>query len=150
MKLAHTASLALCIAMSTITANAAPIEPRQVDVVDGDTIRVDRITYRLVGFDTPEQGSHARCEPERALAARATSRLRQLIAGGGLDLQAVACACRPGTEGTRRCNYGRSCAVLVVRGRPVADILIGERLARPYVCSGTRCPPRGSWCEETR
>jgi hypothetical protein len=44
---------------------------------------------RLVGFDTPEPESLARCEAERTLAARATSRLRQLVAGGSLDLAIV-------------------------------------------------------------
>jgi hypothetical protein len=51
------------------------------------------------------------CESERALAAKATFRLRQLSAGG-LDLELIPCACRPGTEGTRQCNYGRACGVL--------------------------------------
>ena len=51
--------------------------------IDGDTIRVGRIVYRLVGFDTPEVGSGAGCERERTLAAHATRRLRELVAGGG-------------------------------------------------------------------
>jgi hypothetical protein len=47
-----------------------------------------------------------------------------------------------GTEGTPRCNYGRSCGVLAIRGKDVAEILIGEGLARRYVCGATRCPKR--------
>ena len=43
--------------------------------------------YRLVGFNTPETGTNARCEFERALAAKATQRLRQLTAAGGLELE---------------------------------------------------------------
>jgi hypothetical protein len=62
------------------------------------------------GFDAPESGFRAQCESERALAAKATFRLRQLVSAGGLDLELIPCSCRPGTEGTRQCNYGRAAA----------------------------------------
>src|SRR5215216_3627289 len=61
-----------------------PLAPGQVDIIDGDTVRIDGQPYRLVGFDTPENGLTARCQRERDLAARATLRLRQIIAKGGL------------------------------------------------------------------
>jgi endonuclease YncB( thermonuclease family) len=128
-------------------AHSAPIEPGAVEVVDGDTIRAHGQIFRLVGFDAPESGSNARCEAERTLAARATFRLRQLVSGGGLDLERVPCACQPGTEGTRRCNFGRLCGLLKARGRDVGTILITEGLARPYICGKTRCPKRETWCE---
>ena len=86
------------------------------------------------------------CEDERRRADAATSRLRELIAGGEARLQRVACGCRPGEERTSRCNYGRLCASLTVGGRDVGQILISEGLARPYLCSATRCPPRQRWC----
>jgi hypothetical protein len=72
-----------------VPALGSPIEPGAIEVVDGDTIRAGGRTFRLVGFDTPEMGSRSRCEHERALAAAASRRLRQLVAGGGL----VACSC---------------------------------------------------------
>lgn len=122
------------------------ILPDRIQVVDGDTIRFDGKTFRLVGFDTPEGGMNAKCNAERERAARATQRLRQLIAGGGLRLRQVPCACQPGTEGTQRCNYGRYCASLSAVGRDVGDTLISEGLAHRYICSGTRCPPRQPWC----
>lgn len=125
---------------------SAPIEPGQVQVVDGDTIRVGSDTYRLVGFNTPEPGLQARCEAERTLAARAAFRLRQLVAAGGLDLERAACACRPGTEGTLACNYGRFCGRLTAVGRDVGAILIAEGLAHKYICGKTSCPRRQSWC----
>ena len=82
---------------------------------------------------------NARCEAERTLAAKATGKLRQLVAGGGLELTLVPCSCPPGTEGTPACNYGRSCGVLKAAGKDVGGLLIMDGLAKPYHCSGTRC-----------
>jgi hypothetical protein len=53
--------------------------PSGIYVIDGDTIEALGKRIRLVGFDAPELGEHARCGLERVLAARATSRLRQMI-----------------------------------------------------------------------
>jgi endonuclease YncB( thermonuclease family) len=126
-------------------ANASPLNPGQIEVLDGDTIRVAGETFRLVGFDAPET-YRAQCPSERELGNQATFRLRQLVAEGGLDLERIACACRTGTEGTLRCNYGRSCGTLKARGQDVGTMLIAEGLARAYVCGRTSCPPRESWC----
>jgi endonuclease YncB( thermonuclease family) len=117
------------------------------DVIDGDTVRVRGESFRLVGFDTAETGAQARCAYERDLGDRATARLRELIGSAARsELTPVRCACRPGTHGTRDCNYGRSCGTLRADGRDVGRVLIAEGLARPYVCSATGCPRRGSWC----
>ena len=124
----------------------SPNSPITIFAVDGDTVRYQGMVYRLVGFDTPERGDKARCDDERRRAEAATKRLRELIAGGEPRLQRVACACRLGEEGTSHCNYGRLCGLLSVGGRDVGQLLIGEGLARPYVCSGTRCPPRQRRC----
>ena len=118
-----------------------------INVIDGDTVRYEGSTYRLVGFDTPERGDRARCDDERQRAERATQRLRNLISTGNPSLTRVACACRPGEEGTSRCNYGRLCGVLTIGGRDAGQILISEGLAHPYVCSGTSCPKRQPWCD---
>jgi endonuclease YncB( thermonuclease family) len=126
-------------------ANASPLDQNQVEVLDGDTIRIVGETFRLVGFDAPET-YRARCPSERELGNRATFRLRQLVAGGGLDLERVTCSCLMGTEGTRRSNYSRSCGTLKARGQDVGAMLIAEGLARTYVCGRTSCPSRESWC----
>jgi endonuclease YncB( thermonuclease family) len=138
-------ALTFIIAFVASIANASPLNSGQVEVVDGDTIRVAGETFRLVGFDAPET-YRAHCPAERDLGNRATFRLRQLVAGGGLDLERVACACRTGTEGTPRCNYGRSCGVLRALGQDVGAVLIGEGLAHPFVCGRTSCPARQAWC----
>ena len=78
-------------------------------MVDGDTIRVRGRTIRLIGFDAPEAGTDARCPRERELGDRATRQLQALVAGGGLELKLMPCACLAGTEGTADCNYGRAC-----------------------------------------
>ena len=105
----------------------------------------DRV-FVLVGFNTPEFGLNAQCSSERALAAKATDRLQQLLAKGEPNLQRVACACDPGTEGTRRCNHGRLCGRLTVDGRDVGSILIAEGLAERFECGATSCPRRKNWC----
>ena len=140
--------LALMYRNSTLPASRPAASPGAlvIDVIDGDTVRRGGRTYRLVGFDTPETGMNARCERERALGAAATRRLAELLGGAGHVLTPVPCACLPGTEGTSRCNYGRLCARLRVQGRDVGAILIGEGLARPFLCGTTSCPPRAGWC----
>ena len=122
------------------------IQPKSIEVVDGDTIRADGQPYRLAGLDTPESGLKAKCAAERELAARASRRLREIVAGGGLKLDRVACGCAAGTEGTEKCNYGRLCGVLTASGRDVSLTLIGEGLAKKYDCSAGHCPPKQPWC----
>ena len=118
-----------------------------IEVIDGDTVRHQGLTYRLIGFDTPERGDNARCDYERERADAATARLRSLVASGEGNLKRVACACRPGTEGTKNCNYGRLCGSLTIAERDVGQILISEGLAHPYVCGATNCPRRRPWCD---
>jgi endonuclease YncB( thermonuclease family) len=140
-------TVAVVGALLAAPALASPIEPGAIRVIDGDTIEARGAVFRLVGFDTPEVGSRSRCERERALGAAASRRLRQLVAGGVLDLEPVACSCRPGTEGTPACNHGRLCGTLRARGRDVGLILINEELARPFICGLQTCLAQQGWCE---
>jgi endonuclease YncB( thermonuclease family) len=129
-------------------ADGDPIDPDRIQVIDGDTIRIDgtKPDVRLAGFNAPET-TRARCGQERALGELADRRLRGLVREGDLDFSFVKCSCRPGTAGTSLCNRGRKCGTLKAKGRDVGDILIAEKLAVPFVCGEYRCPrtPR-PWC----
>jgi endonuclease YncB( thermonuclease family) len=130
------------------SASAAPIDPARISVVDADTIQVsgEPRLLRLVGFNAPET-SGAQCAAERELGQRATQRLREIVSAGKLDLRQIRCACPPGTEGTPSCNHGRSCGILRSHGRDVGRVLISERMAVPFRCKKTRCPPAPRpWC----
>lgn len=120
-----------------------------IRVIDGDTvdIRGQTANVRLVGFNAPETGS-PKCSAERDAGLRATVRLRGLIQNAqSIEFERVACACRPGTKGTRQCNYGRQCGVLKANGTDVGRTLISEGLAVRYTCGRTSCPRRpGNWC----
>lgn len=142
------ASCLLTIMAAVAPALADPVTPSQIRVVDGDTIQVvgQHRNSRLVGFKAPGTGP-AQCRAERALGHEAARRLRELVAGGGLDLEYIACSCPVGTEGTSRCNKGRSCAILKAGGRDVGEILVEEKLAVPFRCGKTECPKTPQpWC----
>ena len=130
------------------SAFAEPIDPADIFIVDGDTVRIHNQypNVRLVGLNAPET-RNASCPAEAELGAKATQRLRELIRGGRLDFEYVRCSCREGTQGTSACNWGRSCGSLRANGRDVGTILIEEGLAVPFVCGSTSCPktPR-PWC----
>lgn len=116
-------------------------------ITDGDTVRlIDGTPVRLVGFNTPEK-FEPMCEREGRLGQQATARLRELVQSGKPSVTMVPCACAPGTEGTKQCNFGRSCGILRVDGKDVGQTLISEGLAAPFRCSQTSCPPLPRpWC----
>jgi endonuclease YncB( thermonuclease family) len=138
-------------APAPLAANAPAEAPGRVSralvrVVDGDTIDLDGHRVRLVGFNAPETWTPA-CAAEAKAGNRAKARLRDLVASEPLSYRRVACSCVPGAEGTQACNYGRACGSLFAGGRDVGDILVSERLAVPYRCGRTGCPPvPRPWC----
>lgn len=101
-------------------------------VIDGDTVALtcDGLpeNARLLGFDAAEV--HGDCTQERALAARATARLRDLVAAGDLAIF---------PKGLDK--YHRRLAVMTAGGRDVAHIMIDAGLAVPYDGG-----PRRDWC----
>lgn len=64
--------------------------------VDGDTVKCDGLNMRLLGqgivdvrgVDTPEIGSHAKCDKERKLALIAKRHLNDLIRGKKIKVEA--------------------------------------------------------------
>lgn len=146
--------LATGLAATLATGNAAPAEQTQIAsadaprnlrgrggpveqrmrVIDGDTLEdmSQDITYRLVNIDTPETGSRARCDAERALGDRATEAARTLVAHARqLELRPTG----------RLDRYGRTIAFVLIDGRDMGETLIAEGLARPW--RGRREP----WCD---
>lgn len=128
-------------------APSAGFQGQSFTITDGDTIRMtDGTPVRLVGINTPEK-IEPQCEREAALGIRATERLKELVASGKTTVTKVPCSCKPGTEGTDKCNHGRACGTLKVDGRDVGDILISEGLAVSFVCGENSCPPTPRpWC----
>jgi len=140
--------LLLLLPLLATPAIAEPIDPNDIRVIDGDTIRVyhQQPNVRLVGFNAPET-RNAACQAELELGARATRRLRDLVRTGNLDFTYVRCSCPDATQGTPQCNYGRDCGALKSNGRDVGAILIEEGLAVPFVCGATHCPRTPKpWC----
>jgi len=137
----------LLLLLAATPAVAEPIAPAAISVVDGDTIDVAPDRYRLVGFDTPEISTpRRRVGPdERALGMKASARLKEIIAAGGLDLQPVRCSCpdRKIADGT--CNFGRKCGLLTANGENVGATLIREGLAKSFICGRTSCPKMPVW-----
>jgi endonuclease YncB( thermonuclease family) len=104
----------------------------RIRVVDGDTFLLDGERIRLADIDTPEV--HGRCPFETALAARATARLRTLLAQGPFDLH-------PLPSGRDRDRYGRQLRIVTRGGRSIGDVMVAEGLARTW--SGRR----EGWCQ---
>jgi endonuclease YncB( thermonuclease family) len=99
---------------------------RVLGVIDGDSVAVDGVEWRLLGFDAPEIDT-ARCEGERRIGIIAMRRLRALIVSGhaaGLALTLV--------HSGRSDRHKRPLGTLTVGGVDVRDTLIAELLARPY------------------
>jgi len=110
----------------------APAVAVAVRVIDGDTFALGGIRIRIADIDTPEVAG--RCAEESALAARATARLRTLLAAGPFALHPL-----PG-GGRDEDAYGRKLRIVTRDGRSLGDQLVAEGLARTW--SGRRQP----WC----
>lgn len=104
-------------------------QPAALRVVDGDTFWYQGVKIRVADIDTPEVA--ARCPAEARLAARATDRMRELLAAGPFELHRI---------DRDEDRYGRKLRVVTRDGHSLGDQLVAEGLARTW--TGRREP----WC----
>jgi hypothetical protein len=107
--------LAVAIAAVTVPAHAA-----NINLVDGDTIKIGRDTIRIVEIDAPETYK-PRCERERILGYETKERLRQLLDAGDVTY-----------EPTGIDRYGRTLARVYAGGVNVGEQLMMEGKALRY------------------
>lgn len=134
----------VALALACFPASAAklfrgPVEAVVVEVLDGDTFLAEalvwpghtvRVNVRIRGIDAPEM--KARCDAERTAALRARDALASMFGEGSIAISNI--------SGAK--YYGRVLAdVTTADGQAVAQLLLGERLVRPY--GGGRRQP---WC----
>lgn len=100
-----------------------------VAIIDGDTFDYRGERIRIADIDTPEV--RGRCAYEVQLAARATSRMGELLRAGPFELHEV---------DRDRDHYGRQLRIVTRNGRSLGDQLVAEGLARTW--TGRREP----WC----
>ncbi len=114
------------------TDESAPVRvTAPVRVIDGDTFDHGGMRVRIADIDTPEvQG---RCPDETRLAARATQRMRALLAAGPFELH-------PPGDGRDEDRYGRKLRIVTRGGRSLGDVLVAEGLARTWTGR------REGWC----
>lgn len=103
----------------------------QVRVIDGDTFDHGSEQIRIADIDTPEV--RGRCSYETELAARATERMRVLLAAGPFELHRT-------PDGRDEDRYGRKLRIVTRGGSSLGDMLVAEGLARTW--TGRRQP----WC----
>lgn len=108
-------NILLALAITTLAAPAFA----DVTIVDGDTVKIDGKTIRIVQIDTPELNGH--CEAEVENAMHAANRLRELLATGNVTYKAT------GTD-----RYGRTLAKVYVGKTDVGKAMIKEGYALPY------------------
>ncbi|MCV6547942.1 MAG: thermonuclease family protein [Cohaesibacter sp.] len=78
-----------------------------VTVVDGDTIKIDGVTYRLNGIDAPEHGQKCKKPSGKTwpFGKRATTALGDMVAGSDIRC-----------EGSQADGYGRTIATCYKAG----------------------------------
>jgi len=99
-------------------------------VVDGDTFWKDGQKIRIADIDTPEI-SRPQCAHELRRGQAAKRMLLSLLNRHDARLQPV---------GRSHDRYGRRLAIATINGRSIGEMLIRQKLARPWTGR------RESWC----
>src|SRR5260370_29616202 len=110
-----------------------PAFAESVRVVDGDTLKVDGVTYRLWGIDAPESGQP--CADGWPAGRAATEHLRALIG----DRQV---SCEPKTLDP----YGRTVAVCHADGRDLGADMVSDGHAWGFVRYSRGATVRARFC----
>lgn len=108
-----------------------------IQVVDGDTLWIDREKVRIANIDAPET-HEPKCDAERRLGLVAKRRLEILLKSGTVTWKRG-----DPKDGRLKDRRGRTLATIAIDGRDVGELLIAENLARPW--TGKRQP----WCDLT-
>jgi micrococcal nuclease len=131
----------LTIILLLASSNAYAYEWEILRVVDGDTLEIKnecfpkelKLSVRVLGIDTPEKGSRAKCDKEAKLAEKASKFTKQFI---GKNKTAT-------FRNIKWDKYGgRLLADVEINGKSLSDELIKNGLARSY--DGKK---KGSWCK---
>jgi endonuclease YncB( thermonuclease family) len=131
----------LTIILLLISLNSYAYEWEILRVIDGDTIEIKnecfptelKLSVRVLGIDTPEKGSRAKCEREAKLAEKASKFTKQFV---GKNKTAT-------FKNIQWDKYGgRLLADVEINGKSLAGELVKNNYARLY--DGKK---KGSWCE---
>ena len=110
-------------------------------VIDGDTLEIKnecfpkelKLSVRVLGIDTPEKNSRAKCDKEAKLAEKASKFTKQFVG-------------KNKTASFRNIKWdkygGRLLADVEINGKNLAGELVKNNYARSY--DGKK---KGSWCE---
>jgi endonuclease YncB( thermonuclease family) len=109
----------LSVLAAFLTLAALPAYAESVRVVDGDTLKIDGVTYRLWGIDAPRR---ALCADGWPAGQAATEHLRALIRH-----RQVSC------EARTLDRYGRTIAICRTDGRDLGADMVSDGLAWAFV-----------------
>lgn len=123
------------------SANAKEYTWKVLEVVDGDTLKVDvpqlptelKISVRVFGIDTPEKGHRSKCKKEDLLAKKASEITTRLVRESNTIT----------FSDLKWDKYGgRVLAKVNIDGKDLSKTLINFKVARPYF--GDK---KQSWCD---
>jgi endonuclease YncB( thermonuclease family) len=133
-------TLAFALAAHAAGAASSMVAEGPVIIVDGDTLKINGITIRLLDIDTPETYK-PNCENELVHGLEAKARLRQLI-DSAQEIEYT-------WNGIDR--YGRTLAWVYADGVDVGDKLLDEGLALKYSGGWDAKVDRiHHWCPDAR
>lgn len=127
----------------TTTAHAEVYDWKITRVIDGDTLEVEAtflpkplkpvLSIRVLGIDTPEKGSRAKCSKEAALGNEASKFTKHMVAESKKQQVSIKTWDKYG---------GRVLGDVLLDGKSLSDELIKQGLARPYFGEA-----KSSWCK---